>query len=194
MNPSMRLLILWAVFHAILLLPAEARSSPVDWDVDETGSILPLSTDYLVGDHRARPLGPFDPFWWWDRSADQEKQRGKKYLEKWRPVRLVTSQGTAVHEGSYVAEPRSGAEPTSSGGGVGGSRTRHWSQLLSLLTPSTHQALSCDYPTGIPDSTSGLAAKTGVVATPLPSGVLLFGSCLAVLIALGRRHAFPRNA
>lgn len=195
MDSSTRLLVVGAIFLAMLWLPGEAGASLLDWDADETGRLPVLSTEYLVGDLLDRVLGPFDPFCWSDLLSQRStKTNGKKHLEQWKPVRLVTCQGTAVHEDDYAAEPPSGADSGSSGGGGGGGgpRSRHRDQLLSSPTPTVSQALSYDPPPNLPDwsNSHSYSVETAGFATPLPPSVLLFGSGLAGLIALGRKRPF----
>lgn len=197
MNSSTtRLLVFGAAFLAILWLPGGSRASLLDLDADETGSLFPLPTEYLVGNLRDRVLGPFDPFWWSDSSSNQgKKTNDKKRFQRWQSVTLVMSQWTELHEQGSVAEPRSGADSGSSGGGGGGSRTGQADRTSSSLTTNSQQWLSYDYPANIPDSSNSYSysAETTSVATPLPPSLLLFGSGLVSLIALGRKYAFFRN-
>ena len=197
MASSTRLLLLGAAFLPMLWLWGEAHASLLDLNAEETGNLLSLPSEYLVGDLPDRPLGPFDRFWWSDLfSKHGSKTNGQKHHAKWKPVRLVTCQWTVVHEDDYAAESPSGADRGSSGGGGGGSRTRQWDQLLSSPTPTANQAESYESPPNPPGSSNRYSyrAEAASVATPLPPSLVLFGSGLAGLIAVRRKHAFFRNS
>lgn len=194
MNSSTRLLVFGVAILAILWLPAGSHASLLDSDTEETGSLLPLPKEYLVGDLRDRVLGPFDPFWWSDLSSKLgKKTNGNKQFERWQPVRLVMSRWTELHGRDSFAESRSGTDTGSSGGGGGGSRNGHADRTFSSLTTTTNQWLSYDSSTTVPDGSNGGSGKTADVATPLPPSVLLFGSGLAGLIAVGRKRPLRAN-
>jgi len=195
MNSSTRMLALAVAVFAILWPSGDSCASFMDLVADETGTVLPLPTNYLIEDSGARILGPFDPFWSSDRSADQRRKLSRKRPHQtWKPVRLVMSQWTEIHEEGCVAEPRSDAGPASSGGGGGGGYRNGYSEQTSFSPiPTTSQWLPYAHATSIPATSNSETDKRVDVATPLPPSVLLFGSGLAGLLAMKRRCCFRRT-